>query len=250
MPQFQICSYNILSQSHIAHNLQNGIPPSHCEWITRKQKLQTFLSSKESDVLIIGLQEVETDFCEEAKIHFSKHQTFYEKHPYKTEGLMLIVQSSCIIEEYSKMILYNTQGTARRVVQVLDCLYDRTQFRVIHLHLDYDPAGKKDGFEQMKAVLRSHKLGSALPTLIVGDFNSKIGHQTTELLTNEGFLHADPSKPSCYHNGTWSRVDHIFHTSEIKIPQTSIPTVRSKSIPSSIWGSDHLPLTCEIEVLS
>ena len=31
-------------------------------------------------------------------------------------------------------------------------------------------------------------------------------------------------------------------------PQISIPTVRSKSIPSSIWGSDHLPLVCEIEV--
>ena len=68
------------------------------------------------------------------------------------------------------MILYNTHGTARRVVQVLDCLYERTQFRVIHVHLDYDPVGKKDGFEQMKAVLRSHKLRSILPTLIVGVF--------------------------------------------------------------------------------
>ena len=250
MPHFQICSYNILSQSHIAHNLRAGIAPSHCEWATRKQKLQAFLSSKQQDALIIALQEVEEDFCEETQNQFTTHQAFYEKHPYKTEGLMLLVQGNCIIEKSSKMILYNTHGTARRVVQVLDCLYERTQFRVIHVHLDYDPVGKKDGFEQMKAVLRSHKLRSILPTLIVGDFNSQIGHQTTELLTNDGFLHADPSKPSCYHDGTWSRVDHVFHTPQISIPQISIPTARSKSIPSSVWGSDHLPLTCHVEIPS
>ena len=62
MPHFQICSYNILSQNHIAHNLRAGIAPSHCEWTTRKQKLQAFLSSKQQDVLIIALQEVEEDF--------------------------------------------------------------------------------------------------------------------------------------------------------------------------------------------
>ena len=61
---------------------------------------------------------------------------------------MLLVQGNCIIEKSSKDDLYNTHGTARRVVQVLDCLYERTQFRVIHVHLDYDPVGKKDGLNK------------------------------------------------------------------------------------------------------
>ncbi len=128
--------------------------------------------SKQQETLIIGLQEVEADFSTDIKAHFPNHQSYFEQRPYKTEGLFLLIHHRCIVEEYSKIILYNTKGTARRVVQVVDCLYERLQFRIIHLHLDHDVTGKKDGLEQMKAVLRSHRLRPTLPTIIFGDFNS------------------------------------------------------------------------------
>jgi endonuclease/exonuclease/phosphatase family metal-dependent hydrolase len=247
MPHFQLCSYNILSQNYISHSLQHGIAPSHCEWGTRKQQLEHFLS-KQQDSVIIGLQEVEENFCDDLEKVFTNHKSFYERRQHKTEGLMLFVHQRCIVEKYSKIFLFNTKGTSRRVVQIVDCIYERNKFRIIHIHLDYDPIDKKDGFEQMKAVLRSYKLRSPLPTLIFGDFNAPIGHQTTEFITNDGFLCVDTSKPTCYHDGTWSRVDHIFHTPQLQISNISIPTIRSKSIPSSIWGSDHLPITCQVEV--
>ena len=245
MPNFQICSYNTLAQAYIHHSLQLGIMPSYCEWSARKQKIEDFLSTQQ-ETLIIGLQEIEANFSDDIKVMFPNHQSYFEQRPYRTEGIFLLIHHRCIVEEYSKIILYNTKGTARRVVQVVDCLYERLQFRVIHLHLDHDAVGKKDGFEQMKAVLRSHRLRQPLPTLIFGDFNTTEGHQTFELLVNDGFICIDVSKPSCFHNNAWSRVDHIFHTENIKTSHISIPTVRSKSLPNAQWGSDHLPITCQI----
>ena len=147
MPIFQLCSYNILAQIHIVHNLHAGIPPAYCDWSSRKQKLQNVLEQY-LDVFVIGMQEVEENFCSDIKPLFKNHTSYYESRPHHNEGLLLLIHNRCIIENYSTMILYDRQGNARRVVQIVDCLYERTQFRIINVHLDYDVSGKTDGFDK------------------------------------------------------------------------------------------------------
>ena len=239
MHSISICTYNILAQCHISHNIRNGINPIFCSEPSRRARLSSFLRQQSS--LIIALQEVEDTFFPEITSIYPNHICKYARRPNKTEGLVIAIHQSCLIIDTKDLVLYSENGEPRRIAQVIKCLFQGLSFRIIHVHLDFDRPPKRDGFLQIQSILET-SFEKSLPTIILGDCNVEEEGDAFSYITSKGFSFAPTHAPTCFHNESWSRVDHIFYQQPFAISQLEIPS--AERIPNKEWGSDHLPISC------
>ena len=244
----RLCTYNILANAYIKHARKSGVLPQFCEWEYRRERLleyiETAVSSNTS--LIVGLQEVDAEFSEQLRSLFPNFQHLYSKRKHSVDGLHTLLSADFSMQNYQSLHLMNEQKIERRVAQIIDCKRANQEMRLVNVHLDYDPVGKQDGFLQQHQLLNRLNDSSALPTLIFGDFNMDDSSKTFGLTVHSGFQAIPTQSPTCYVNGQWSRVDHIFHTDDINIHHVHIPSDIDSIIPNAQWGSDHLPIACSV----
>lgn len=240
-----ICSYNILAQSYIKYSKKNGIDDAFCLFHTRVDKIISYLH-KHMHTHIIGLQEVESDVFDTLQHSLIHHQAFYVQRKNAKDGLAIFIHNECQVQDCQSLVLNNEAGKARRVAQILDCVVEGKALRIVHIHLDFDPPGTRDGFSQGTTII--NKILSLAPrdTIIFGDYNAQVGDPVFDLFLHHGFVAVDTTKETCFHGTSWSRVDHIFYQASMNVSEVFIPN-RSVSIPNQEWGSDHLPLTCTFE---
>ena len=242
---FSICSYNILAQSYIKYAKKNGIDDAFCLFHTRMDKIISYLH-KHIHTHIIGLQEVEADVFVVLQNSLIHHQAFYAQRKNAKDGLAIFIHKECQIQDYQSLVLYSEAGEARRVAQIVDCVVEGKELRIVHVHLDFDPPGTRDGFLQGTIILNKVLSLKLRDTIVLGDHNAQKEDPVFELFLNHGFIAVDTTKETCFHGTSWSRVDHIFYQAPMNVSEITIPS-RSESIPNQEWGSDHLPLTCTFE---
>lgn len=246
MKQLSLCTYNILAQSYIRHNIREGRKREFCQWSYRGKLLENFLRSQ-NHTSILGLQEVEPEVAKEFQSSLPSHQFFYSQRPQNPDGLLLILHPQLQLDNFLAIPLHNEAGIQRRIAQIADCTFMNKQFRLVNLHLDFDSRGRNNGFVQMEQVLTQLNKQESKPTLIFGDFNITARRRTFAFIAEKGFSYVDTFLPTCY-TGRWSRVDHVFYTPDVHINKLEIPELQDSKIPNEDWGSDHLPISCTFEL--
>ncbi len=243
-----LCSYNILAQAYIRYTKANGILDSYCELAARKNRLMNYFQTQlESETLVLGVQEVEPEMYADLCICFANYQSIYTQRKNSVDGLALFFHPDIKVQSSEVVILHSRDGQPRRVAQIIDIEYQGLDWRLVHLHLDYDPPGTTDGFHQMATVLDHLSQMSDRMMLIFGDFNATVESATIQACLSKGFQAVDTRQPTSFHR-QWSRVDHVLYSSECMVDTLKIPDTPD-SIPNAVWGSDHLPIYCRFSLV-
>lgn len=243
-----LSSYNILAQAYIRYTKANGIFDTYCELAARKNRLMNYFHTQlESETLVLGFQEVEPEMYTDLCVCFSTYQSLYTQRKNSVDGLALFLHPDIKVQSSEVVILHSVDGQPRRLTQIMDIEHQGSDWRLVHLHLDYDPIGRTDGFHQMATVLEYLSQMSSRTTLIFGDFNATVDSTTIQSCLSKSFQIVDTRQPTSFHR-QWSRVDHVLYSSECMVDTLKIPDIPD-SIPNAVWGSDHLPIYCRFSLL-
>lgn len=247
MPKLSVCTFNILAQSYIRHNIREGRARAFCEWSYREPLLQNFIETQ-LQTMIIGCQEAETKVIKGFEKCLPRHQFFYSQRSKSPDGLLLMLHEACQVQSFRAIPLCNEKNIERRIAQIVDCKVQEQEFRLVNLHLDYDGRDRKDGFLQLQQICAVLISLVPRPTLLFGDFNITANSRTFQTIIKNGFSAVDTSLATCY-TSRWSRVDHVFYSPKFQMNEIQILKISEEPIPNENWGSDHIPIFCQFQIL-